>query len=75
MSSPGVMLLMSPATSRGGAFRDAAERIGLPIVTAVDTPEPLVDRITDRLAVDFHDTDGPHGGFRSRTACAGSCAA
>lgn len=57
MSSPGVMLLMSPATYRAGAFRDAAERIGLPIVTAIDTPEPLLERVTDRLAIDFQAPD------------------
>ncbi|HYH11522.1 MAG TPA: ATP-grasp domain-containing protein, partial [Thermomicrobiales bacterium] len=57
MAIPGVMLLMSPASYRAGAFRDAAARIGLPIVTAVDTPEPLVERVTGRLAVDFQDPD------------------
>lgn len=57
MVSPGVMLLMSPATYRAGAFRAAAERVGLPLVTAVDTPAPLLDRVTGQLAIDFQDRD------------------
>ena len=42
---PGLILLMSPATYRASAFRAAAERAGLPVVTAWDAPE--------RLAVDI----------------------
>jgi biotin carboxylase len=57
MVCPGVILLMSPATYRSGAFTSAAERIGLPVVTAVDMPEPLAERYAGRLALDFQDTD------------------
>ncbi len=57
MTAPGVMLLMSPATYRAGAFRDAAARIGLPVVTALDAPDPLAGRMVGRLAVDFLDPD------------------
>jgi biotin carboxylase len=57
MMAPGVMLLMSPATYRAGAFRDAATRIGLPVVTALDAPDLFTGRMTGQLAVDFLDPD------------------
>lgn len=48
---------MSPATYRAGAFRDAADRIGLEIVVAIDMPEPLAERYHGQLMVDFQDVD------------------
>lgn len=57
MTLPGVMLLMSPATYRAGAFHSASQRIGLPVVTAVDMPQPLTERYGGQLAIDFHDPD------------------
>ena len=57
MPTPGVMLLMSPATYRAGAFTDAAGRIDLPIVTAIDAPGALAERMAGRLAIDFQDPD------------------
>ena len=56
MAAPSVILLMSAATYRAGAFTSAAERIGLPAIPAVDLPEPLAERYAGRLALDFHDT-------------------
>src|SRR5665811_475401 len=52
-----VLLIMSPATYRAGAFRDAAAHIGLEIVVAVDMPEPLSERYNGQLAIDFHDAE------------------
>lgn len=53
-----VLLLMSPATYRAGAFREAAARIGLDIIIAIDLPEPLSERYRGQLAIDFQDVDG-----------------
>lgn len=52
-----VLLIMSPATYRAGAFRDAAARIDLDIVVAIDMPEPLSERYRGELAIDFHDVE------------------
>lgn len=57
MPPPGVMLLMSPATYRAGAFADAARQLGLPLVTAIDMPDGLHERYAGRLAIDFRDTE------------------
>lgn len=52
-----LLLIMSPATYRAGAFRDAAARIGLEIVVAVDMPDPLAGRYHGQLTLDFQDVD------------------
>lgn len=57
MAGPGLILLMSPATYRASAFRAAAERAGLPVVTAWDAPDRLAQRMTGQLALDFQDPD------------------
>lgn len=57
MNSPAVMLLMSPATYRSGAFHAAAQRIGLQVVTAVDMPDSLAERYGGRLAIEFNEPD------------------
>ncbi len=48
-----VMLLMSPATYRAGAFLDAARTLGIDIVTVVDMPELLREYWHQDLAVSF----------------------
>ncbi len=57
MTTPGLILLMSPATYRASAFRTAAERVGLPIVTAWDAPDRQFESSASTLALDFQDTD------------------
>ncbi len=57
MTTPGLILLMSPATYRASAFRTAAERAGLPIVTAWDAPDRQFESSASTLALDFQDTD------------------
>jgi biotin carboxylase len=57
MATPGLILLMSPATYRASAFRAAAERAGLSVVTAWDAPDRLADRMTGALALDFQYPD------------------
>lgn len=53
-SSPArVVLLMSPATYRAGAFLAAAERLGLDVVRAIDLPEVLADYWDVTLGLDF----------------------
>ena len=53
-----VLLIMSPATYRAGAFRHAADHIGLDIVVAIDTPEPLSERYVGQLTIDLHNVEG-----------------
>lgn len=48
-----VMLLMSPATYRAGAFLAAAEAVGIEIVSVVDMPELLREYWHQDLAVSF----------------------
>ncbi|WP_228026400.1 ATP-grasp domain-containing protein [Thermogemmatispora aurantia] len=49
-----VLLLMTPATYRGGAFVSAARRLGLEIVVGLDTPPGLASsRSPEILALDF----------------------
>lgn len=55
---PCVVLLMSPATYRGGAFAEAGERIGLDLVRALDLPDALASQWHVALALDFGDVDG-----------------
>ena len=50
---PRVVLLMSPATYRAGAFLSAAERLGLEVVQAIDLPEVLADYWHVALGLDF----------------------
>lgn len=57
MTAPGLILLMSPATYRASAFRVAAERAGLPVVTAWDAPDRLAERMAGQLALDFQAPD------------------
>lgn len=48
MSSPRVLLLMSPATYRAGAFLEAGERIGLDLQRVTDLPDALVQDAIER---------------------------
>ena len=50
---PTVLLLMSPATYRAGAFLDAAGRLGLEIVRGLDLPATLADYWDVPLGLDF----------------------
>lgn len=50
-----VLLLMSPATYRAGAFLAAAERLGVEAVSVIDMPEPLREHWRQHYAVDFRD--------------------
>ncbi len=52
-----VILLMSPATYRAGAFLSAAKRLGLEVVVGVDLPEQLADYWHVPLGVDFADPE------------------
>lgn len=55
---PRVVLLMSPATYRAGAFMEAGERIGLDLVRALDLPDALATQWHVALGLDFADTSG-----------------
>ncbi len=48
-----VLLLMSPATYRAGAFLNAARKLNMDIVVGIDLPESLADYWHIPLAVDF----------------------
>lgn len=48
MSSPRVLLLMSPATYRAGAFLEAGERIGLDLQRVTDLPDALLQDAIER---------------------------
>ncbi len=48
-----VLLLMSPATYRAGAFLQAAEHMGLNVVVGIDLPETLADYWHVPLGLDF----------------------
>ncbi len=50
-----ILLLMSPATYRAGAFLSAARRLGLSVVVGIDLPERLADYWHVPLGVDFND--------------------
>src|SRR6266702_3939233 len=50
-----VLLLMSPATYRAGAFLQAAQGLGLEVVVGIDLPESLADYWHVPLGVDFSD--------------------
>jgi biotin carboxylase len=51
-----VLLLMSPATYRAGAFLQAAHRLNLEVVVGIDLPETLADYWHVPLGVDFADS-------------------
>src|SRR5438270_1162396 len=48
-----VILLMSPATYRAGAFLSAARRLNLEVVVGIDLPETLSEYWHVPLGVDF----------------------
>src|SRR6184192_3462438 len=48
-----VVLLMSPATYRAGAFLSAAKKLNLEVVVGIDLPETLADYWHVPLGVDF----------------------
>ncbi len=48
-----ILLLMTPATYRGGAFFSAAQRLNLDVVVGIDLPETLVEYWHVPLGVDF----------------------
>ncbi|RIK36793.1 MAG: phosphoribosylglycinamide synthetase, partial [Chloroflexi bacterium] len=50
-----VLLLMSPATYRAGAFMAAADALGIDAISIVDTPDALRSPRTGRYAVSFGD--------------------
>ena len=47
MTRPCVVLAMSPATYRAGAFAAAGEAIGLEIVRAIDLPDDFATRLME----------------------------
>jgi biotin carboxylase len=51
-----VLLLMSPATYRAGAFLQAARHLNLEVVVGIDLPESLADYWHVPLGVDFTDS-------------------
>src|SRR6202051_3000714 len=51
-----VLLLMSPATYRAGAFLSAARRLNLEVVVGINLPETLAEYWHVPLGVDFADT-------------------
>lgn len=48
-----ILLLMTPATYRGGAFLSAAQRLNLDVVVGIDLPETLAEYWHVPLGVDF----------------------
>src|SRR5579863_9025351 len=50
-----VLLLMSPATYRAGAFLSAAKKLNLAVVVGVDLPETLSEYWHVPLGLDFAD--------------------
>ena len=50
-----ILLLLSPATYRAGAFLSAAQRLNLEVVVGIDLPETLADYWHVPLGVDFAD--------------------
>ncbi len=51
--SPRIVLLMSPATYRAGAFLAAAARLNLDVVRGIDLPEHLAEFWDVQLGLDF----------------------
>src|SRR5262245_12138383 len=56
-----VLLLMSPASYRAGAFLGAAERLGLEVLRGIDLPRELAEMWNVPLALDFRDVRGAAG--------------
>src|SRR3954451_3339190 len=54
---PSVLLLMSPATYRAGAFLNAADRIGITAIPAVDHPPDLPELPWNVLGIDLNNPD------------------
>src|SRR5437588_1881391 len=52
-----ILLLMTPATYRTGAFLHAAQRLNLAVVVGIDLPETLTDYWHVPLGVDFADIE------------------
>jgi len=52
-----ILLLMSPATYRAGAFLSAAQRLNLEVVVGIDLPETLADYWHVPLGIDFADRE------------------
>lgn len=52
---PRIILLGGAATYRSGAFRAAAQRLGLDVVEAVDVPRAYQHNAAAKLAIDFTD--------------------
>ena len=50
-----VLLLMSPATYRAGAFLSAARQLELEVVVGIDLPETLAEYWHVPLGLDFND--------------------
>src|SRR5215469_14116758 len=53
-----IVLLMTPATYRAGAFLGAARKLGLEVVVGIDLPEALADYWHVPLGIDFSDIAG-----------------
>src|SRR5712691_8266970 len=56
MKQKRVLLLMSPATYRAGAFLSAAKKLNLAVVVGIDLPETLSEYWHVPLGLDFADT-------------------
>src|SRR5436853_4433171 len=52
-----VVLLMSPATYRAGAFLSAAKKLNLEVVVGIDLPETLAEYWHVPLGLDFADPE------------------
>jgi biotin carboxylase len=50
-----ILLLMTPATYRAGAFLQAAQKLSLEVVVGIDLPETLADYWHVPLGIDFAD--------------------
>ncbi len=55
---PRVLLLLTAQTYRAQAFAEAAERLGIEAVRAIDMPEQLVELWQQQLGLDFQDPEG-----------------
>lgn len=52
-----VLLLTTPRSYRSQPFVEAAQRLGIDVVTAIDMPAPLAELWGQRLGIDFNDTE------------------
>src|SRR5260370_29532557 len=52
-----ILLLMSPATYRAGAFLSAAHNLNLEVVVGIDLPETLAEYWHVPLGLDFNDPE------------------